>query len=46
MDRGDVDLQKIDGKDNLTDPLTKTLTVKMFEDHKIKMGISYCNDWL
>ena len=39
MDRGDIDLQKIDEKENLTDPFTKVLTVKEFEDHKIKMGI-------
>ena len=39
MDRDDVDLQKIDGMDNLTDPLTKSLMVKEFEDYKMKMGI-------
>ena len=39
IDRGDIDLQKIDSKENLTDPLTKALMVKEFEDHKIKMGI-------
>ena len=39
MDRDDVDLQKIDEKDNLADPLTKALAVKEFEDHKIKMSI-------
>ena len=39
MDRGDIDLQKIDGKDNLADPLIKVLIVKEFEDHKMKMGI-------
>ena len=39
MDRGDVNLQKIDGKKNLADPFTKALNVKEFEDHKLKMDI-------
>ena len=46
MDRGDVDLQKIDGKENLADPFTKVLSVKEFNDYKLKMGIRYCTDWL
>ena len=46
MDRGDVDLQKIDGKKNLTDPFTKAIVVKEFDDYKSKMGIRYCTDWL
>ena len=46
MDRGDVELQKIDGKENLTDPFTKALSVKKFENYKSKMGIWYCMDWL
>ena len=43
--RGDVKLQKIDGKENLIDPFTKALSVKKFEDYKSKMGIRYCIDW-
>ena len=46
MDRGDVDLQKIDGRKNLTDPFTKAIEIKKFDDHKSKMGIRYCIDWL
>ena len=46
MDRGDVDLQKIDGKENLTNPFTKALDIKEFEDYKSKMGIRYCINWL
>ena len=46
MDRGDVDLQKIDGKENLADPFTKAIAVKEFDDYKSKMGIRYCTDWL
>ena len=46
VERGDVDLRKIDGKENLADPLTKALGIKEFNDHKWKMGIRYCSDWL
>ena len=46
MDQGDVELQKIDKKENLTNPFTKILDVKEFEDYKSKMGIWYCTDWL
>ena len=42
--RGDVDLRKIDEKENLADPLTKALGIKEFNDHKWKMGIRYCSD--
>ena len=44
VDRGDVELQKIDKKKNLIDPFTKTLNVKEFEDYKSKMGIRYRTD--
>ena len=46
VDRGDVDLQKIDGKENLADPFTKAIAVKEFNDYKSKMGIRYCTDRL
>ena len=46
MERGDIDLRKIDGKENLADPLTKPLGIKEFDDHKRKMGIRYSADWL
>ena len=39
VDRDDVDLQKIDGKENLTDLFAKALRIKEFDDHKSKMGI-------
>ena len=39
MDRGDVELQKIDGKENLADLFTKALSVKEFKDYKSKMDI-------
>ena len=46
VERGDVNLQKIDGKENLADPFTKALSVKEFDYHKSKMGIRYCTNWL
>ena len=46
VERGDVDLRKIGRKENLADPLTKALEIKEFNDHKWKMGIRYCSDWL
>ena len=46
MDRGDIELQKIDRKENLANPFTKALGVKEFEVYRSKMGIRYCTDWL
>ena len=46
VDRGDVDLQKIDEKENLANPFTKALAIKEFDNHKSKMGIRYCAEWL
>ena len=46
VDRGDIDLQKIDKKENLTDPFTKALEIKEFDNHKSKMGIRYYAEWL
>ena len=46
VDRDDIELLKIDGKKSLTDPFTKALNDKEFDDHKWKMGIRYSPDWL
>ena len=46
VEQGDIDLRKIDGKENIADPLTKPLGIKEFDDHKRKMGIRYLTDWL
>ena len=46
VDRDDIDLQKIYGRENLTDPFTKALKIKEFDDHKLKIDIRYCTDWL
>ena len=37
MNRGDIELQKIDGKENLANPFTKALGIKEFDDFKWKM---------
>ena len=34
MERGDVNLRKIDKKENLADLMTKALEIKEFNDHK------------
>ena len=44
MNRGDIELQKIDGKENLADPFTKALGIKEFDDFKWKIGIRYYPD--
>ena len=46
VEQGDVDLQKIDEKKNLADPMTKVLRIKEFNEHKWKMDIRYYFDWL
>ena len=46
MNRGDVEHQKIDRKENLANPFTKALAIKEFDNHKSKMGIRYCAEWL
>ena len=46
MDRDNIDLQKIDGKENLIDSFTKAFEIKEFDDYKSKMNIRYCTDWL
>ncbi|MCQ7012941.1 hypothetical protein, partial [Clostridioides difficile] len=40
--RGDVAVSKIASLDNLADPFTKTLTVKVFEKHVEGLGLR-CN---
>ena len=46
VNRGDIEFQKIDEKENLADPFTKALRIKEFDDFKWKIGIRYCPDWL
>ena len=46
VDRGDINLQKIDGRKNLANPFIKAPRIKEFDGHKSNMGIRYCTDWL
>ena len=46
VDRGDIDLLKIDGKENLADPFTKAIGTQEFNYCKGKMGMRFCTDWL
>ena len=46
MEWGDIELQKIDRKENLADPMTKKLKIKEFNEYKWKMGIRYYFDYL
>ena len=46
MERGDINLMKIDGKENLINIFTKALKIKEFNFCKWEMGIRYCSDWL
>ena len=39
VDQGDIDFQKIDGKENLADLFTKVLRIKEFDNCKLKMDI-------
>ena len=45
VNRSDIELQKIDGKENLADTFTKAFGIKEFDDFKWKMGIRYSPDW-
>ncbi|XP_070054655.1 secreted RxLR effector protein 161-like [Nicotiana tomentosiformis] len=41
-----VEIQKVDGKQNVVNPFTKALGTKEFDKHKWKLGIKYKSDWL
>ena len=45
IERGDVKILKVDGKDNAADPFTKALGLKLFDKHKWEMGMRYMTDW-
>ena len=46
VERGDIDLLKIDGKENIADPFTKAIRTQEFDSNKRKMGMRFCTDWL
>jgi len=46
IERGDVKIEKVDGKENATYPFTKALGIKEFDKHKWELGMKFTNDWL
>ena len=46
LEQGDIDLRKINEKENMAAPLTKPIGTKEFDDNKRKMGMTYSTDWL
>ncbi|KAL6344314.1 hypothetical protein AAG906_037888 [Vitis piasezkii] len=46
IERGDVKIEKVDGKENVTDPFTKALGITQFDKHKWEVGMKYMTDWL
>ena len=46
VDQGDIELLKIDGKENLAYLFTKSIRIKEFDRYKWKMGIQYSSNWL
>jgi hypothetical protein len=46
IDRGDVKINKVNGVENTTNPLTKPLPQALHEMHIASMGIICMSDWL
>ncbi|KAL8115369.1 hypothetical protein AgCh_022017 [Apium graveolens] len=46
VERGDVNVERVDTHNNVADPLAKPLSQSHFDRHKDKMGIRYQSDWL
>ena len=46
VERGDVNVERVDTHNNVANPLTKPLSQSHFDRHKDKMGIRYQSDWL
>ena len=46
VERGDVEVKKISTHDNIADPMTKTLNIKVFEKHLEGLGIKDCSSLL
>ena len=46
VERGDVNVKRVDTHNNVADPLIKPLSQSHFDRHKDKMGIRYQSDWL
>ncbi|KAK8596896.1 hypothetical protein V6N12_065375 [Hibiscus sabdariffa] len=45
IDRGDVDICKVNTDDNIADPLTKPLAQQKHDRHTESLGIRYVSDW-
>ena len=45
VERGDIVVLKVQGQDNIADPLTKALPPKLFDRHVEEMGIRYHLHW-
>ncbi|KAK9044427.1 hypothetical protein V6N11_058327 [Hibiscus sabdariffa] len=45
IDRGDVEICKVNTDDNIADPLTKPLTQQKNDRHTESLGIRYVSDW-
>ena len=46
VQRGDIDVVKVASADNLVDPMTKTLSQKVFNAHIDNMGVRLVHEWL
>ena len=46
VERGDIEVKKISTHDNIADPFTKTLSIKVFEKHREGLGIRDCSSLL
>jgi len=46
MEHGDIKIEKVEGKDNATLPLTKALGIKEYHKHKWEVGKKYMSNRL
>ena len=46
VERCNVIMERVDTKNNIADPFTKTLSLQQFDHHFDSMGIKYRGDWL
>ena len=46
MEHGDIKIEKVEGKDNATLPLTKALGIKEYHKHKREVGKKYMSNRL
>jgi hypothetical protein len=46
IERGDVQIRKVEGKENAADPFTKALCSKEFDKHKWNIGLRFMSDWI